>query len=68
MLSCLQSVSAIETILNSKHFKQFLKSGVKDLKEANVVNPLKNKKQQRRSFLGRVRADEQKAYVSFSML
>ncbi len=61
----IQSVSSVEAIVSSDLFHQFLKSAVKDLKEANVVMPPKSKKQNRMSFLGRVRADDtHKAEVS----
>lgn len=55
----------MESIISSDLFRQFLKSGVQNLKEANVVNPTKSKKLHRRSFLGRVKGDDnQKAEVS----
>lgn len=55
----------MEAIISSDLFCQFLKSAVKDLKEANVVNPTRSKKQYRVSFLGRVKGeDSQKAEVS----
>ena len=53
----LQSVSSVESIINSELFREFLKSGVKDLKGANVVNPNRSKKQNRMSFLGKVKGD-----------
>jgi len=64
----LQSVSSVELIISSELFHQFLKSGVKGLKEANVVNPTKNKKQNRRRFLSRAKSDDsEKAEVSSSV-
>ncbi len=55
----------MEVITNSDIFREFLKSAVKNLKEANVINPQRNKKQHRMSFLGRVKGeDSQKAEVS----
>ena len=40
-------------IVNSEEFHKFLKSGVKALRDANIVTPPKSVK--RRSFLARVR-------------
>ena len=58
-------MSSVEAIVTSEVFRQFLKSGVRNLKEANVVNPNRSKKQNRISFLGRVKgSDGQKAEVS----
>lgn len=55
----------MEAIINSEIFQEFIKSGVKDLKAANVVNPNRNKKQNRMSFLGKVKGDGgQKAEVN----
>ena len=60
----LQSVSSVEEIIGSDLFRQFLKSGVRNLKEANVIDPQRSKKQNRTSFLGRVKGeDAQKAEV-----
>ena len=61
-----QSVSSVEEIVTSSDlFHEFLKSGVKSLKEANVIDPQRSKKQHRMSFLGRVKGeDSQKAEVS----
>lgn len=62
----IQSVSSVDTIIYSELFHQFLKSGVQDLKEANVVNPTRSKKQNRMSFLGRTKTeDSEKAEVSY---
>ena len=47
----------MEAISSSELFREFLKSGVKDLKNANVVNPNRSKKQNRMSFLGKVKGD-----------
>lgn len=61
----MQSVSSVEAIIGSDLFGQFLKSAVKDLKDANVVNPTRSKKLNRMSFLGRVKGDDsQKAEVA----
>lgn len=54
----------MEVIINSDLFCQFLKSGVKNLKEANVVNPRRTKRQNRMSFLGRVKGED-KAEVRY---
>lgn len=54
----LQSISSVGDILNSDLFKGFLKSAVQDLKESNIVNPSRTKRQFRKSFLGKVKPDE----------
>lgn len=54
----MQSISSVEAIVGSDLFHQFLKSAVQDLKEANVVNPNRSKKQNRMSFLGRVKGED----------
>ena len=54
----------MEAIVNSELFQEFLRSGVRALKEANVVQPGRSKKHNRMSFLGRVKGeDTQKAEV-----
>ena len=64
----MQSVSSVESILSSSDFREFLKSGVKILKESNVVNSQRTRKQNKMGFLGRVRSDDtKKAEVSFCM-
>lgn len=45
----------METVASSKEFHNFLKAGVKALKEANIVNPPKSAAK-RKSFLSRVKA------------
>ena len=50
--------------MNSELFQNFLKSAVKELKESNIVNPTRSKKQHRMSFLGRAKTDYQEEEVS----
>lgn len=56
-----------EIVSRSDLFHEFLKSGVKSLKEAHVIDPQRSKKQNRTSFLGRVKGeDSHKAEVTLS--
>lgn len=50
--------------MSSELFQNFLKSAVQELKESNIVNPTRSKKQHRMSFLGRAKTEHQKAEVS----
>ncbi len=51
-------MSSVEDILSSDLFKGFLKSAVQDLKDSNIVNPTRKKKQHRKTFLGRVKPED----------
>ena len=52
-LLCAQSVSSVKEVTRSELFREFLRSGVHVLKEANVVNPLKPAR--RRTLLDRMK-------------
>ena len=52
-LLCAQSVSSADEVARSELFREFLRSGVRVLKEANIVNPLKPTR--RRTLLDRMK-------------
>ena len=51
---CAQSVSSVKEVARSELYRQFLRSGVRVLKEANIVNPLKPTR--RRTLLERMKS------------
>ena len=50
--------------MRSSLFQNFLKSAVQELKESNIVNPTKSKKQYRKRFLSRIKSRDQLVEVS----